>query len=77
MSLARARGLGVADRIEQEAIAFHRRVQQGYTQLAKEHPNRIVRIDASLNEIAVQEQIQAILRQHLAQLFNKDGSSLP
>ena len=77
VSLARARGLGVADRIEQEAIAFHRRVQQGYTQLAKEHPNRIIRIDASLNEIAVQEQIQAILRQHLAHLFNKDGSSPP
>ncbi len=75
VSLARARGLGVADRIEQEDFAFHRRVQQGYTQLASQHPNRIIRIDASLNEIAVQEQIQAILSQHLAHLFNKDGSS--
>lgn len=65
VSLARKRGGGVADRIEKEAIAFHRRVQQGYTELAKEH-NRIMRVDASLNEIAVQEQIQAILRQHLA-----------
>lgn len=65
VSLARKRGSGVADRIEKEAIAFHRRVQQGYTQLAKEN-NRIMQVDASLNEIAVQEQIQAILRQHLA-----------
>ena len=69
--------MGIGDRIEQEAIAFHRRVQQGYTQLASQHPNRIIRIDASLNEIAVQEQIQAILRQHLAHLFNKDESSPP
>ncbi len=75
VSLARARFLGVADRIEQEDFVFHRRVQQGYTQLASQHPNRIIRIDASLNEIAVQEQIQAILSQHLAHLFNKDGSS--
>lgn len=77
VSLARARDVGVADRIEQEAIAFHRRVQMGYTQLAKEHPNRIVRIDASLNEIAVQEQIWAILRQHLAEFFNHDEISPP
>ncbi len=74
VSLARARSLGVADRIEQEAIAFHRRVQQGYTQLASQHPNSFVRIDASLNEIAVQEQIQAILRQHLAQFQNDEFS---
>ena len=75
VSLARTRGRGVADRIELEAIAFHRQVQQGYTELAKEHPNRILRVDASLNEIAVQEQIQAILRQHLAELLNINGSS--
>ena len=74
VSLARKRGRGVADRIELEAIAFHRQVQQGYTELAKEH-NRILRVDASLNEIAVQEQIQAILRQHLAELLNINGSS--
>jgi len=74
VSLARTRGRGVADRIELEAIAFHRQVQQGYTELAKEH-NRILRVDASLNEIAVQEQIQAILRQHLAELLNINGSS--
>lgn len=67
ISLERKRGQGFADRIEQEAIAFHRRVQQGYNQLALNHPNRIVRVDASLSEAAVQEQIQAILRQRLAE----------
>ena len=67
ISLERKRERQVADRIEQEAIAFHRRVQQGYNQLALDHPNRIVRVDASLSEAAVQEQIQAILRQRLVE----------
>lgn len=66
VSLARTRKERAADRIETEDNAFHHRVQTGYTQLAKLDPS-IVRVDASLNESAVQEQIQAILRHHLAQ----------
>lgn len=64
VSLARKSEL-VADRIESNAIAFHRRVQMGYTKLACDNPDRIMRIDASLNPTEVSAQIQAILRQHL------------
>ena len=53
------------DRIEQEAIAFHRRVQQGYAELAASYPSRIVRVDGSLSKEAVQQVIQGILRVHL------------
>jgi dTMP kinase len=53
------------DRIEQETIAFHRRVQQGYAHLAASHPSRIVRVDGSLSKEAVQQVIQEILRVHL------------
>ena len=60
--LARAQGRGIKDRIEQAELAFHQRVQQGYKELAKAYPQRIKRVDASLSEVAVQEQIQAILR---------------
>lgn len=60
--LARAQGRGRKDRMEQAELAFHQRVQQGYRELAKAEPQRIVRVDASLSEAAVQEQIQAILR---------------
>jgi dTMP kinase len=61
VGLARKRGDGdTLDRIEQETIAFHRRVQQGYTQLHTSSPERIVRIDASLSKEAVQQQIQDI-----------------
>ncbi|MDZ8240222.1 MAG: dTMP kinase [Nostoc sp. ChiQUE01a] len=53
------------DRIEQETIAFHRRVQQGYAELAASHPSRIARVDGSLSKQAVQEVIQEILHAHL------------
>ncbi len=69
VSLARKRSGGVADRIEQADCSFHRRVQQGYIELALSHPHRIVRVDASLSEEAVQEQIQAILSQRLSQWY--------
>jgi dTMP kinase len=71
--LARTKGRGVADRIERAELAFHQRVQQGYTELAKAHPQRIVRVDASLSEVAVQEQIQAILFQHLTRWYGGLG----
>lgn len=53
------------DRIEQETIAFHRRVQQGYAELAASYPSRIVPINGNLSKEAVQQQIQEILRDRL------------
>ncbi|MBF2009235.1 dTMP kinase [Chlorogloeopsis fritschii PCC 9212] len=55
--VAPARG----DRIEQENIAFHRRVQKGYTELAASYQERIVRVDASVSVNAMQQAIQKIL----------------
>ncbi|MCV3214318.1 dTMP kinase [Plectonema radiosum NIES-515] len=54
----------IADRIELEAIAFHRRVQEGYSQLQASQ-DKIVRIDASLNPYAVQKMIQTTLSDRL------------
>lgn len=67
IGLARTRGRGKADRIEQETREFHRRVQQGYTEIARASLQRIVRVNASLNEAGVQQQIQEILSQRLRQ----------
>ncbi len=53
------------DRIEQETIAFHCRVQQGYAELAATYPSRIVQINGNLSKEAVQQQIQEILRDRL------------
>ncbi|MBW4665820.1 MAG: dTMP kinase [Chroococcus sp. CMT-3BRIN-NPC107] len=65
LSLARTRRRGASDRIEQADLAFHQRVQQGYYQLAQSSPHRIKRVDASLDEQAVQGQIRAILQQYI------------
>lgn len=67
MGLERTKTRGVVDRIEQAGLEFHERVQQGYTQLAKAQPQKIVRVDANLSEAAVQEQIQQILVQRLTE----------
>lgn len=71
VGLSRTKGRGSNDRIEQEAIAFHRRVQQGYLELAQQDPHRIVRVDASLSESEVRQQIQTILRQNLAEILQR------
>lgn len=67
VGLSRKRGQATLDRIEQETIAFHRRVQQGYTELAATYPSRIFRVDGSLSQEVVQKMIQEILK---ARLFN-------
>ncbi|AHJ26499.1 dTMP kinase [Nodularia spumigena CS-584] len=64
VGLARKQG-DKFDRIEQETIDFHRRVQQGYSELAASYPSRIIRVDGSLSQAAVQEIIQEILREKL------------
>lgn len=63
LGLQRARQRGSADRIERADIAFHRRVQQGFAQLAASYPQRIVRIDGSKSEDEVHLAIQEILCQ--------------
>ncbi|MDJ0617915.1 MAG: dTMP kinase [Calothrix sp. MO_192.B10] len=61
VGLSRKRGDGDKfDRIEQEKIDFHYRVQSGYTALAASDPQRIVRIDGNLTKQAVQEHIQRV-----------------
>jgi dTMP kinase len=67
--LARTRQRGTADRIEQADLSFHQRVQQGFTELAEHHPQRITRIDASQTEVEVATQIQAVLSQQFTQWY--------
>ncbi|MBW4643026.1 MAG: dTMP kinase [Goleter apudmare HA4340-LM2] len=69
VGLARKQGNGDSlDRIEQEAIAFHKKVQQGYAELAATHPARIIRVDGNSSKEAVQQVIQKVLRLHLQEL---------
>ncbi len=53
------------DRLEQEKMAFHRRVYEGFLELEKEHPDRIVGIDASLPMDRIRDLIFAKLEELL------------
>ncbi|HZR85062.1 MAG TPA: dTMP kinase [Candidatus Binatia bacterium] len=52
--LARARAVGPADRLEREAIEFHRRVREGFHAIARSAGGRIVVLDAArpIDELA-------------------------
>lgn len=64
--MARKRKTGEkADRIEQEKIEFHRRVQKGYFEQAALSPEINFRIEAGLDKENVQKQIQKILKSKL------------
>ncbi|MBF2067636.1 MAG: dTMP kinase [Calothrix sp. C42_A2020_038] len=68
--LARKRRSGeVADRMEQEKLDFHRRVQQGYVTLAATHPEKIVRINANQDKETIQIEIQKICAKYLQNLI--------
>jgi len=51
--------------MEKANIEFHRRVQQGFQELAQIDRDRIIRIDASRVEKEVAQEIQAILTRKL------------
>jgi dTMP kinase len=65
VGLERARQRGKIDRMEKTEIAFHRRVQQGYQELAANFPAKIKRVDASGSTEQIQQEIQAILSTYL------------
>lgn len=65
IGLARAGQRSSPDRFEQEDIQFFERVRQAYLQRAEVSPERYAVIDASLDLVAVQEQITAVLDQML------------
>ena len=54
------------DRIERRALAYHRRVRNGYLQLARQEPRRIKRIVVNKSK----EEIQAVVQGYLGQLLN-------
>jgi dTMP kinase len=54
-------GLQAEARFENEELAFHERVRQGYLALAKQQPDRVRVVDASLSPEEIQVKVQAIL----------------
>ena len=50
------------DRMESAGIEFHNRVRQGYLELAKQEPNRIKVIDASLSIEEIHKKVVEVIR---------------
>jgi dTMP kinase len=65
VGLSRVRVRGKRDRIEQADLEFHRRVQRGFSELALQNCDRIVRINADRPEAEVAEEIQSIVTRKL------------
>ena len=64
--LARVTARGKPDRMEQANLEFHQRVQQGFTELARQNPDRMVRINGDRPEDEVAHEIQTIFSARLA-----------
>ena len=62
---ARISSRGIQDRLERESLEFHRKVRQGFLELAKEAPERIKVIDADRPVGAVWSSIEVCVQNFL------------
>lgn len=63
------KGTEKRDRFEQEAIAFHNKVREGYLKLASEEPERWLVVDASQSKAKIAE----IIWQRVSRLLSSQG----
>ncbi len=66
-ALKKAQARGRGDRLEQEGVAFQKRVRTGYAAAARAHPKRVVRIEVQVDKSST----QALLRRAVQRKFFK------
>ena len=49
------------NRLDKESVDFHHKVYQGYQEIIRRYPNRIVKTDASLSQVEVTENVWKII----------------
>lgn len=59
---------GREDRFEQQDLAFHQKVREGYLQIAHQNPDRFKIVDATLEQEQLHQEIIALLGPYLNQL---------
>lgn len=57
------------NRLDLEKMEFHQKVQEGYNMLLQRFPERIVRMDANVNEQAVIRQLQELVDDRLSDRY--------
>ena len=57
---------GIKDRMERKGLAFHRRVRNGYRQMAQRHPRRFRLINATQSKAQIDRQVVDTVMRHLA-----------
>lgn len=62
-AFARKKGADENDRLEQAGMAFHKRVYQGYDELANEQKERIVRVDGNATPEQIFDRVIQVLKQ--------------
>lgn len=67
LGLQRAAKTGAADRMESETLAFHTRVNEGFRQPSKSHPNRIIPLDGSQSLDHVHQAAKKVVDQWIPQ----------
>ena len=61
----RQRASDLPDRMERENIDFYKKIRDGYLLLAKNMPDRVVVIDGTLNQDAIERKIWAVVKERL------------
>lgn len=57
------------DRLDQETLAFHHKVREGYLKVLEANPNRVKKIDASASLDKVVETCYDLVKEHYPQIF--------
>jgi dTMP kinase len=65
---------GSETRFEKEAVDFHRKVRQGYLELARMEPDRFHLIDASRDEASVRREIFSVLTERVLKQLTKNAT---
>ncbi len=71
--LVRGRGEHARDRIENEVLAFHRRVREVYLESARREPARFVVIDARLSREEIEAGVTAVVERLLGERGMRTG----
>jgi dTMP kinase len=56
---------GREDRFEQQDLAFHQKVREGYLKIASQDPDRFIILDATLEQEQLHQEIVALLKPYL------------